>query len=101
MVGHLCDAGDEGVEAGGGAHLLWGDHEATFLLVVAQQHVQVPLHRVEGLGAADVGLGAALVLGHELHEHHDELVHRLVVDARILGQHIPDPRVVLRGRRLA
>lgn len=100
-VGHLCNAGDEGVEAGGRAHLLRRDHEAALLLVVAQQHVQVALHRVEGFSAADVGLGAALVLGHELHEHHDELVDGLLVDAGVLGEDVPDDGVVLGGQGVA
>lgn len=100
QINHLCNAGYEPVEAGGGAHLLRRDHEAALLLVVAQQHVQVALHCVESLGAADVRLGTALVFSHEFHEHHDELVDRLVIDARVLGQQIPDDGVVLRGRRL-
>ena len=98
---HLCDSSDEGVEAGGGAHLLRCDHEAALLLVVSQQHVQVTLHRVESLGTADVGLCAALVFGHEFHQHHDELVNRLVVDAGVLGKQVSDGRIVLGGRRLA
>lgn len=100
-VSHLGNAGDEGVEAGGGAHLLRGDHEAALLLVVAQQHVQVTLHRVESLGAADVSLCAALVFGHELHEHHDQLVNCLVIDASVLRQQVSDDGVVLRRRGLA
>lgn len=100
-VSYLSNAGDEGIEAGGGAHLLRCDHEAALLLVVAQQHVQVTLDRVERLGAANVGLSAALVLGHEFHEHHDELVNRLVVDARVLGEQVSDDGVVLGRRGLA
>lgn len=100
-VGHLCNSSDEGVEAGGRAHLLRCDHEAALLLVVAQQHVQVTLHCVEGLGTANVSLGAALVFGHEFHEHHDELVNRLVIDASILGKQVSDDRVILGGRHLA
>jgi len=100
-VNHLCNASDEGIEAGRGAHLLGRNHEAAFLLVVAQQHVQVALHRVEGLGTANVGLGAALVFSHEFHEHHDELVNRLVVDTRVLRKQVSDDSVVLGRRSLA
>lgn len=91
----MCNAGDEGVEAGGGAHLLRCNHEATLLLVIAQQHVQVTLHRVESFGTANVSLGAALVFGHKFHEHHDQLVNRLVIYASILGKQVPDDGVVL------
>lgn len=101
LVIHLCDAGDEGVEAGGGAHLLRCDHEASLLLVVAQQHVQVTLHSVESLGTTDVSLGAALVFGHKFHEHHDELVNRLVIYPSVLGKQVSDDRVVLGRRGLA
>ncbi len=85
---HPRDSCDEGVEAGGRAHLLRGDDEAAHLLIVSQQNVQMPLDRVEGFGAADVHLCAASVFGHELHEHHDELVDGLVVYARVLRQQI-------------
>lgn len=97
----MCNASDEGVEAGGGAHLLRCNHEAALLLVVAQQHVQVTLHRVESLGAANVGLGAALVFGHKFHEHHDQLVNGLVIYARVLREQVSDDAVVLGGRGLA
>ena len=97
----MCNASDEGVEAGGGAHLLRRNHETAFLLVVAQQHVEVALHCVESLGTANVGLGAALVFGHEFHEHHDQLVNRLVVDAGVLGEEVSDDGVVLGRRALA
>lgn len=95
-VAHLCNASDEGVEAGGGAHLLRRNHEAALLLIVAQQHVQVTLHGVEGLGAAYVSLGAALVFGHEFHQHHDQLVNGLVIDAGVLREQVFDCGVVLR-----
>ncbi len=55
----------------------------------------MPLDRVEGFGAADVHLCAAFVFGHELHEHHDELVDGLVVYARVLWQHVSNDGVVL------
>lgn len=97
----MCNAGDEGVEAGGGAHLLRCNHEAALLLVIAQQHVQMTLHCVESLGTADVGLGAALVLGHKFHEHHDQLVNRLVIYAGILRKQVSDDGVILRRRGLA
>lgn len=97
----MCNASNEGIEAGRGAHLLRRNHEAALLLVVAQQHVEVTLHCVEGLGTADVTLGAALVFRHEFHEHHDELVNRLVVDACVLGEQVPDDGVVLGRRGLA
>ncbi len=92
---HPRDSCDEGVEAGGRAHLLRGDDEAAHLLIVSQQNVQMPLDRVEGFGAADVHLCAASVFGHELHEHHDELVDGLVVYARVLRQQISNDGVVL------
>lgn len=98
---HLCDASNEGIEAGGGSHLLRRDHEAAFLLVITQQHIQVPLNGVESLGAADVSVGAALVFGHKFHEHHDQLVDRLVVDAGVLGQQVSDNSLILRRRGLA
>lgn len=97
----MCDPSDESIEAGGGAHLLRCDHEAALLLVVTQQHVQVTLHSVESLGAADVGLGTALVFGHEFHEHHDQLVNRLVIYAGVLGKQVSDDGVILRRRGLA
>lgn len=97
----MCNASDEGVEAGGRAHLLRGNHEAALLLVVAQQHVQMALDRVECLGASNVRLGAALVFGHEFHEHHDELVDGLMVDAGVLREQVSDDGVVLGGRSLA
>lgn len=97
----MCNASDEGVEAGGGAHLLRCNHEAALLLVVAQQHVQVTLHCVESLGAANVSLGAALVFGHKFHEHHDQLVNRLVIYARVLRKQVSDDAVVLGRRGLA
>lgn len=100
-VSHLCNASDEGVEAGGGAHLLRCNHEAALLLVVAQQHVQVTLHCVESLGTANVGLGAALVFGHKFHEHHDQLVNCLVIYARVLRKQVSDDAVVLGRRGLA
>lgn len=100
-MSYLCNAGDEGVEAGGRPHLLRRNHEAALLLVVAQQHVQMALDRVERLGTSDVRLGAALVFGHEFHEHHDELVDGLVVDAGVLRQQVSDDGVVLGGRGLA
>lgn len=100
-ISYLCDASDESVEAGRGAHLLRRNHEAALLLVVAQQHIQVTLHSVESFGAADVRLGAALVFGHEFHEHHDQLVNRLVVYAGVLRQQVSDHGVVLRRRGLA
>lgn len=98
---YLCNASDEAVEAGGGAHLLRSNHEASLLLVVPQQHVQVTLHGVKGLGTTDVGLGAALVFGHEFHEHHDELVDGLMIDASILREQISYDGVVLRRWSLA
>lgn len=101
MLSHLCNASNEGIEAGGGAHLLRRDHEAALLLIVAQQHVQVTLHRVEGLGAAYVSLGAALVFRHEFHQHHDQLVNGLVIDTRILREQVSDYGVVFRGGRVA
>lgn len=100
-VSHLCNAGDEGVEAGRGAHLLRCDHEAAFLLVIAQQHIQVTLHSVESLGTADVRLSAALVFGHKFHEHHDQLVNSLVIYAGVLRKQVSDDGVVLRRRGLA
>jgi len=100
-VSHLCNASDEGIEAGGGAHLLRCNHEASLLLVVAQQHVQVTLHCVESFGTANIGLSAALVFGHKFHEHHDQLVNSLVIDAGILGEEVSDDGVVLGRRGLA
>lgn len=97
----MCNASDEGVEAGGGAHFLRRNHETAFLLVVAQQHIEVPFHCVESLGTADVGLIAALVFGHEFHEHHDQLVNRLVIDAGVLGEQVSDDGVVFRRRGLS
>lgn len=97
----MCNSSNEGIEAGGGPHLLRGDHEAALLLVVAQQHVQMTLHSIEGLGTADVSLSAALIFGHKLHEHHDQLVDRLVIDANILREEVSDDGVVLRRRRMA
>lgn len=97
----MCYASDEGVETRGGAHLLRCDHEAALLLVVPQQHVQVALNSVESLGTAEVSLGAALVFCHKFHEHHDELVNRLVIYASILGKKVSDDGVVLRRRGLA
>lgn len=61
----------------------------------------MPLDRVEGFGAADVCLRAAFVFGHELHEHHDELMDGLVVYARVLRQQIFNEGVVLWRRALA
>lgn len=58
----------------------------------------MPLDCVEGFGAADVCLGTAFVFGHELHEHHDELVDRLVVYTGVLRQQIFDDGVFLRRR---
>lgn len=101
MLRHLGNASDEGVEAGGGAHLLRCNHEATLLLVIAQQHVQMTLHCVESLGAANVSLCTALVFGHKLHEHHDQLVNCLVINASILRQQVSDDGVVLRRGGLA
>lgn len=97
----MCDASNEGIEAGGRPHLLRRYHEAALLLVVAQQHVQMALHRVEGLGTSYVCLGAALVFGHKFHEHHYELVDGLVVDAGVLWEQVSDDGVVLRRRGLA
>lgn len=97
----LCDASNEGIEAGGGAHLLRRNHEAALLLIVTQQHIQVTLHRVESFGTADVSLGAALVFGHKFHQHHHQLMDRLVIDAGIFREQVSDNGVVLRGRRLA
>lgn len=97
---YLCNAGYEPVKAGGGAHLLGCDHEAALLLVIAQQHIQVAFHCVERFGAADVSFGTALVFSHKFHEHHDELVDGLVIDARVLGQQILDDGVILRRRSL-
>lgn len=97
----MRNASDEGVEAGGRPHLLRGYHEAALLLVVAQQHVQMALDRVERLSASNVRLSAALVFGHELHEHHDKLVDGLVVDAGVLREQVLDDGVVLGGRGLA
>lgn len=94
-VSHLCDASNEGIEAGGGAHLLRCNHEAALLLVIAQQHIQVTFHCVESLGTADVSLGTALVFGHKFHEHHDQLVNRLVIYAGVLRKQVSDDGVVL------
>lgn len=98
---NLSDASNEGVEAGGGAHLLRRDHEAALLLIVTQQHIQVALHRVESFGAADISLGAALVFGHKFHQHHDQLMNCLVIYAGVLREQVSDDGVVLRRRRLA
>lgn len=98
---HLCNAGNEGIEAGGGAHLLRCNHEAALLLVIAKQHVQVALHGVESLSTADVSLCAALVFGHKFHEHHNQLVNRLVIYASILREQVSDDGVVLGRRGLA
>lgn len=97
----LCNASNEGIEAGRGAHLLRGNHEAALLLIVTQQHIQVTLHRVESFGTADVSLRAALVFGHKFHQHHHQLMDRLVIYAGILREQVSDNGVVLRGRRLA
>lgn len=100
-VGHLCNAGNEGVEAGRGAHFLRCNHEAALLLVVAQQHIQVTLNSVESLGTADVCLSAALVFGHKFHEHHDQLMNSLVIYACVLRKQVSDDGVVLRRWGLA
>lgn len=97
----MCNAGDEGIKASRGAHLLRSNHEAALLLVIAQQHIQVTLHCVESLGTADVGLSAALIFSHEFHEHHDQLVNRLVIYAGVLRKQVPDDSVFLRRRGLA
>lgn len=100
-VSHLCNAGDEGIKAGGGAHLLRCNHEAALLLVIAEQHEQVALHCVESFGTANVGLCAALVFGHKFHEHHHELVNCLVIDPGVLGKQVFDDGVLLGRRGLA
>lgn len=100
-VKHLCNASNEGVEAGRRPHLLRRNHEAPLLLVIAQQHIQMSLHCVEGLGTSDVSLCAALVFGHKFHEHHDQLVNGLVIDASILWQQVSDDGVILGRRGLA
>lgn len=91
----MCNASDKAIEAGRGAHLLRCNHEAALLLVIAQQHIQVTLHCVKSLGTANVCLGTALVFGHEFHEHHDELVNRLVIYAGILWKQVSDDCIVL------
>lgn len=97
----MCNASDEGVEASGRAHLLRCDHEAALLLVVAQQHIQVTFNSVESLGTTNVSLSAALVFGHKFHEHHDQLVNRLVIYPSVLGEKVSDDGVVLGRRGLA
>lgn len=98
---NLSDACNEGIEAGGGAHLLRRNHEAALLLIITQQHVQVTLHSVESFGTADISLGAALVFGHKFHQHHDQLVNSLVIYAGVFREKVSDNGVVLRGWRLA
>lgn len=98
---NLCNASNEAIEAGRGAHLLRRNHEAALLLIVTQQHVQMTLHCVESFGTADISLGAALVFGHKFHQHHDQLMNRLVVYAGVFREQVSDDGVVLRRRRLA
>lgn len=68
---YLCNASNEGIEACGCTHLLRGNHEAALLLVIAKKDIQVTLDRIECLGTADICFCTALVLSHELHQHHD------------------------------
>lgn len=60
----------------------------------------MPLDCVEGLCAADVRLSTALILGHELHEHSDQLMHCLVVYPCIFWEQVLDSIVIL-GRLLS
>lgn len=98
---NLCDASNEGIEAGRGAHLLRSNHEAALLLIITQQHIQVALHCVESFGTANISLGAALVFGHKFHQHHDQLMNGLVIYTGVFGEEVSDDGVVLRRRRLA
>lgn len=97
----MCNASDEGVEAGGGAHLLRCNHETAFLLIIPQQHIQMTLHCVESLGTPNICLSTALVFGHKFHEDHDQLVNRLVIGASVLREQVSDDGVVLGRRGLA
>lgn len=98
---NLCNASNEGIKAGRGAHLLRRDHEAALLLIITQQHIQMTLHCVECFGTADVSLRAALVFGHKRHQHHHQLMDRLVIYASIFREQVSDRGVVLGRRRLA
>lgn len=98
---NLCDASNEGIEAGRGAHLLRCNHEAALLLIIAQQHIQMTFHCVERFGTADISLSAALVFGHKFHQHHDQLMNCLVIYASVFREQVSDDGVVLRRRRLA
>ncbi|KAI1237635.1 hypothetical protein IHE44_0013718 [Lamprotornis superbus] len=83
---YLCNSSNKGIKAGGNTHFLRCNHEASLLLIVAKQDVQMALDCVEGFGTADIRLCTALILCHELHEHCNELVDSLVVNPCILWQ---------------
>lgn len=94
---YLCYSSNKGIKAGWKTHFLWCNHEASFLLIVTKQDIQMALDCVESFSAADVGLGAALILCHELHEHSNQLVDCLVINPSILWQQIFDCIIILWG----
>ena len=54
------------------------------------------LDGVEGFGAAQVSLSAALIFSHELHQNHDQLMDCLVVDPGVLWEQVFDDAVIFR-----